>query len=249
MRFYVHRINKSLNPGTTKWVAELALRPLSLEFSKERRLVHKDGIFKMEESEKFTAILNQFFKAKENFVSYIRNGRITDELILSVIFLAKLDLYVRARIIDPDYSKADSRDIEDLRALIKLVRRKDFNAESKVYFNPTFGKGSMMVGGADADMIIDDTLIDIKVTKILKLERKYLNQLIGYYLLSLIGGVNNNVKDRPIKNIGIYFARHGLLWTIPLKALGTKKKFDEAKEWFTKSLKNDTQGDIKEFLF
>jgi hypothetical protein len=232
MRFYVCYINKKLKPEPSKWVAEIALGPLSHEFSKERKLVFKDGIFQLEESPTFTFILDEIVKAKDYCNSFQKNGKITDEVLSSAIFLAKLDLNVRARIVFPDYSKIEMEDLEDLRALMKIIRRRSFKADKKVYLNPTFGAGSMIVGGADADLIIDDTLIDVKVTKFLKLDREYLNQLIGYYLLSLIGGVNNNPKDPPIKNIGIYFARYGILWTIPLKALGTKKKFEEAKVWF-----------------
>ena len=88
------------------------------------------------------------------------------------------------------------------------------------------------MGGADADLIIDNTLIDIKTTKNLKLDRSHLNQVLGYYVLSLIGGINNNPNDRPIENIGLYFARHGELWTLPLHKFGDQRKFEEFKDWF-----------------
>jgi hypothetical protein len=89
-----------------------------------------------------------------------------------------------------------------------------------------------MVKGADADLILDNVLIDIKVTKHLKLEREHLNQIIGYYILSLIGGVNENPHDKPIDTIGIYFARYGALWVVPVKELGTAAQFEAFKEWF-----------------
>ncbi len=48
--------------------------------------------------------------------------------------------------------------------------------------NPTFS-GSKDVGGADADLIVGKTLIDIKSTKSARLRREDLYQLVGYTLL------------------------------------------------------------------
>ena len=138
----------------------------------------------------------------------------------------------RAGFIDENLDNYNNEDIKDLKSLISLVDHKKFQAKDKCYLNPTFGAGSILVGNADADLIIDKTLIDIKVTKNLKFDRRQLNQVLGYYLLSLIGGVNSNPNDRPIENIGIYFARHGELLTIPIVQFGDKQKFEFFKEWF-----------------
>lgn len=48
--------------------------------------------------------------------------------------------------------------------------------------NPTF-LGSSDVGGADADLIVDDRLIEIKTTKRKSLDRVTAYQLVGYLLL------------------------------------------------------------------
>src|SRR5690606_17537093 len=98
--------------------------------------------------------------------------------------------------------------------------------------NPTFGKGSSLVGGADADLIIDNTLIDIKSSKNLKLERGDLNQIIGYHLLSIIGGINGK-KTPKIKEIGIYFASYGHIWKMPLSDYYKPKDYEEFAEEFT----------------
>src|SRR5690606_2971587 len=144
----------------------------------------------------------------------------------------------------------NAEDINQLRAILSLVDKNNFTAKQKCYFNPTFGEGSMLVGGADADLIIDNTLIDIKATKHLKLERAHLNQVLGYYILSLIGGVNDNPNDRPIENIGLYFARHGELWILPVQKFGDKRKFEEFKDWFISYLSKGrmTLNDLKDLL-
>lgn len=48
--------------------------------------------------------------------------------------------------------------------------------------NPTFGEGSMMVGGADADLIVDGCLYEIKTTarKQRTPDRDWVYQVVGY---------------------------------------------------------------------
>lgn len=75
--------------------------------------------------------------------------------------------------------------------------------------NPTFA-GSGDVGGADADLIVNGCLIDIKTSISPKIEPKYLHQLAGYLLL--------DYDDKfHIESVAIYMARQGLLltWSVP----------------------------------
>lgn len=182
--------------------------------------------------DKQITLRNKFDNAKSNYAKFLQTGKITNELLANTLFLAKLDLYFRSGIIASDLFTENDLDIKDLRTLYSVLNISDFKFKKECFINPVFGRGSLMVGGADADIIIDHTLIEIKVTKHLKLEREYLNQLIGYYILSLIGGINNRSKTSKIKKIGIYFARHGFLWTVPLAEIGTPEKFESVKNWF-----------------
>jgi hypothetical protein len=152
--------------------------------------------------------------------------------------LAKLDAYFRAGVIDPNLSHDDGLDIKDLRKLMIIANESEyFKVDTSCYLNPNFGKGSVFVGGADADLIIDDTLIDLKVSKRLILDRNHLNQLIGYYILSIIGGINDAPDSRPIKNIGVYFARHGVLWKSPILSFSNETEVLKFKNWFIKYVK------------
>ena len=70
--------------------------------------------------------------------------------------------------------------------------------------NPNF-EGSFAVGGADADLIVDGTLIDIKSTIARKVDRNWLWQLMGYVLL--------DYSDRlEITGIGLYLVRQAILF-------------------------------------
>ena len=69
--------------------------------------------------------------------------------------------------------------------------------------NPKF-EGSPDVEGADADLIVDGTLIEIKTTKKREIKLDWLWQLLGYVLL--------DYSDRyRINGIGLYMARQGTL--------------------------------------
>lgn len=77
-----------------------------------------------------------------------------------------------------------------------------------VVLNPTF-TGSRDVGGADADLIVDGCLIDIKASVQPKIDPGWLRQLAGYALLDY-------TDERRIHSVGIYMARQGILLTWPL---------------------------------
>jgi hypothetical protein len=235
MRFYLQHYNKNKFFESDNWVADFAYNLLINKYnkSKDQKILTGFNRDKVIKTKDFLSSLNeQYEQSKKNYFEFIESGIIKDELIANTIFLAKLDVYVRAGIIDKNITEHNLEDIKDLKNLILLVDEKKFTATNSCYFNPTFGKGSKLVGGADADLIIDNTLIDIKVTKHLKLDREHLNQVLGYYILSLIGGVNGNLTNKPIENIGIYYARHGELWIIPLIKLGSIQKFEDFKDYF-----------------
>ena len=216
LRFTIQHCNKEKEIHCSGWVADIAYKQLEYSFAGEEQSTFK----------------KRYQRAKKNHDKFINTGKISNQLIADSLFLAKLDLYVRAGIIAADLFEENDLDIKDLKKLLAAINISDFLFRKKCFLNPTFGKGSAMVGGADADMILDDTLIEIKVTKHLKLEREHLNQLIGYYILALVGGINKVHQGSSIKRVGIYFARHGLLWTISLSEFGNSKKFEVFKTWF-----------------
>lgn len=235
LRFYLQHHNRNTFIQRTTWVADNSYNSLVKQLSTTKQKEIKTGFYRdkvFNTKDLLKILIVQYEQTKSNFSKYITNGLLTDDLINNTIFLAKLDAFHRAGIIDQNLDKHNKDDINDLYSLISIVDKNNFKVKNRCYFNPTFGEGSIIVGGADADLIIDNTLIDIKVTKHLKLERVYINQLLGYYILSLIGGINDNPKDRSIENIGLYFARHGKLWTVPILQFGDNMKFEKFKNWF-----------------
>jgi hypothetical protein len=151
--------------------------------------------------------------------------------------LGKLDCVRRRvdiRVILDDLYVVNQQDIQDLKNLSAILDPNQFKTSGEVFINPTFGLASFSVGGADADLIIDGLLIDVKVTKDFKFTLKYFRQLMGYYVLSVLNKKYEHGYDDAydIDRIGIYFARHGYLHVLNLQDIVNADTFPTFLEWF-----------------
>ena len=104
-------------------------------------------------------------------------------------------------------------DIEDLRNLINIVKINEFKSNYKCIVNSILNDKDNLVRGAICDIILDDKLIDIKTSMNLSIDEDTYYQIIGYYILSIIQGRHN------INEVGIYFARYGVLYLYKIKEL------------------------------
>ena len=107
----------------------------------------------------------------------------------------------------------------------------------KVILNPTFD-GSGGVGGADADLIVDGCLIDMKAIVKPSMGRQKLYQLLGYVLL--------DYSDQyRLKSAGFYFLRQGVIAKWPLNDLlgllseGKALPLEELRERFRQLVKEE----------
>ena len=132
----------------------------------------------------------------------------------------------------------DKKDIKDLRNLISLLhsKRNLFLSRKHCLLNLTFGEASKMIGGADADVVIDDIIIDIKTTINADFTRDQFNQILGYYLLNSIGGINGINKKVKINRIGIYSSRFGEMLLVPIKNIIEEDKMKNFLEWFKREI-------------
>jgi hypothetical protein len=231
MRFYL----KHLNPDavTKRWVAQLSIsHPLSPLLKNVIIDATTHEVIEFTETKDTKKAKHIIEKAKMVYSNYLSSGEVTDELIESALLLAQLDPIFRAGFVDENIGTIDEGDVADLRNLISIVNPEAFRAQELCMLNPTFGEGSRLVGGADADLLIDDALIDIKTTKSLKLNRDYFNQIIGYYILFKIGGVDNALHVPKVERIGIYYSRYGELYTIPIRTVLNEERLPLFIEWF-----------------
>ena len=164
---------------------------------------------------------------------YNESGKPTDQILASVLLLGQLDSVYHSGYVHKDMGVVDKRDVEDLKNLSSIVPLDEFKADSVCLLNPQFGQASQLVGGADADLVLDDSIIDIKTTKTCGFSRKMLNQLIGYYTLGRIGGIGEcSLDGREIRRIGVYFSRFGKMLLVDTSDVIEKRSFPAFVCWF-----------------
>lgn len=215
LRFFIQHLNPhTIDKGC--WVAEIAVDRLADDaklYTKGEKIVSR---------------------ARKDLASFLKKGQMSDVLIESALLLATLDPIFRAGLGHEAIGVAHKDDIQDLKNLIEAVDKNLFTAKNLCMINPNFGAASQLVGGADADLVMDDTIIDIKTTKKLTLERRALDQVLGYYVLHHISGVGELTPKPAITKVAIYFSRFGYLYTMPLSELVDSVTFPKFVQWFQK---------------
>jgi hypothetical protein len=227
-RFYLERLNpKALR---RPWIAEAGLAKLGKEC---QTITDTDtGETSFKDMNEFKVGRAAFNRARAAHDRYVASGKITDSLLKGVIGLAQLDVVFRSGFVDENLGIARREDIRDLRNLISLVKPRQFRAKRQCNLNPTFGVASRLVGGADADVLIDGTLIEIKTIKNFELDRDHFNQLIGYVVLHELNRRSRSRSGPRILKVAIYFARHAHLEVFDLRKLLNADTFPSFLQWF-----------------
>ncbi len=213
LRFYVQRLNPN-TIGGGHWIAEATIFGLL------------DNPPLLAKAQKIVA------QAKERVGSFLETGQMDDYLIESALLLGGLDPIFRAGCGHEYIGRVDAQDVINVRQLISIVDPTHFKAKDLCLVNPIFGPASHLVGGADADLVIDDVLIDIKTVQRLELKRDVFNQLIGYYTLHRIGGVGNLQPKPTITKVAVYFSRHAYLHVLDLEQIIDEDTYPDFVEWF-----------------
>ncbi len=172
-------------------------------------------------------------QAKHFHKQYLQTGILTNELLRSILLLAQIDPFFRARKLYEPFGVVDGQDVDDLRHLFAAIPFEHFLSQSVCLLDPTFGS-SNLVGGADVDLVLDQTMIDIKTTKFPQIKREYIDQLLGYYILYRLGGVTGMPERHMISELGIYFSRYGYMYTCPLEQFGSETTFMDFLPWFAR---------------
>jgi SNF2 family DNA or RNA helicase len=195
---------------TQRWVAEEAISMLGKRPGDERARARKVVL-----------------AARRNQREYLRSQEPAPELFTRLaedaLRLAKLDSLYRSGTLDPTFDEASSRDVRDLLHLIRAVPFEGpmgtLLREGGIRLNPTFGRYSGLVGGADADLIASTTLVDLKVTKFPDFTDLHLAQLLGYSILADRYRDAERRRFPSLSRVGLYFARHGVLSILDLGAV------------------------------
>ncbi len=230
----------------TRWVAELAAELLWRKTSSGEggwdllRVVPdpKDYQPPQEVGRRAHAVLEN---AKAALAGYLKTEAPSStqraELAAHAIRLAKLDEVFRSlRFLDPKFEASEPDDVADLLAMLAIVPFDALLHKRIMLLNPTFGESSQLVGGADADLIAGDLLVDFKVTKKPQMSSDDLDQLLGYYLLAR----NHRCLDPTFPEImraAFYFCRHAYLWVQNVAIWTAHPEFVETEGWFFRRAK------------
>ncbi len=231
-RLHVASINRNVSCRT--WVAESAVRKLE-EAIKDGRPVFAPEIKRSTRGllKRARAIAQV---GREEFERCILAREVSDGMLASALLLGQLDQYYRCGLLSREFGTANELDLADLRNLLTVLGgppSTNFMASKVCVLNPTFGEASALVGGADADLLIDDTLVELKTTKDLEFSADTFRQLMGYYTLSKIGQISGDVKPKPvIRNIAIYSSRYGVFHKIAVDTLINAETFPKFMLWF-----------------
>ncbi|MEW6106047.1 MAG: hypothetical protein AB1563_06755 [Bacillota bacterium] len=183
--------------------------------------------------------------AKRAVAAYVKRKRPSAttqaDLAGHAIRLARLDPVMRALRLDPQFEVVDPADVHDLLDMLALVPFDALLHPHEMRLNPTFGDASRLVGGADADLLTGDLLVDFKVTTAHEVPGRNLDQLLGYFLLARHRR-RTTAQWPEINRLGLYFCRHGYFWVMEASVWTEHPQFLDIKEWFLQRAKGSADG-------
>ena len=179
---------------------------------------------------------NGVARARQLYDAFIESRRFIHPLARAALFLAALDRAYRngPETVIARYLKGPLQaETDDCMSLVRAINREMITAKRRVALNPSFGEASSLVGGADADFVIDDTLVDIKTTKYFQITQAMVHQLVGYrILLAACEPDGSTAQGAPaITHGAIYFSRHATLERFRYLDLIDRQDFLRLAEW------------------
>ncbi|MBN2488736.1 MAG: hypothetical protein JXA98_06885 [Methanosarcinaceae archaeon] len=169
----------------------------------------------LKDEKKIKQLVTLLDSAQNSYHKYIKTGVVSEEMLQSCFFLAKIETSLNSKF-DSNLHLIDQKDIEDLKNLINTLSSEAFYFKDQCIIKPSLGV-TFHPNLTEVDLLVDDTIIDIKATIEPNLTRAIFRQLVIYFILYNFNGATKFTLERPINNfsvnkMGIYFARHGVLY-------------------------------------
>jgi len=198
-----------------------------------KSLVAERGLLYLKTSQEvkiYNLLEKKFNNSISDIISFVKGHSNIKEVVKATCYLARLEHIARSHMMPIDLESLlgveETEIINDLRKIIDIFNDKfmpHVTENSKVYFNPHFGKASVYCGGADADLYIDGVLYEFKTNKNLGYNWKEVAQVISYYYLKEIELDDNIFESQfiesDIKKISFYRARFGQFENIDVKKI------------------------------
>lgn len=160
--------------------------------------------------------------------------------------LAGLDTIVRSRRFEELEAPVDSAAVQELQLLYALTPWDTLRPREWGVLNPRFGIGSYLLAGADADVLMDGCLIDIKTVAKTAPHIRHIRQLVCYALIANRYGISRAPDGAKIDELAIYFTRAGYLHRFPLSACIAQEHHDLVLDHLVE--RGGQQGDLDRLL-
>jgi hypothetical protein len=225
VRLHAERVNRQ--PNTSTWLAVVGAEFASFE----------SPLMKL----RTQAWLHD---ARCRWQDYLERGVLTEPLLSACIRLGQLEHVYRAKRLGPkSFLPIEPADVEDMWGMAELAREQPWlTAEHRVLLNAKFCRWSKLIHGADCDLVVNDMIVELKTTKDTAISRRYLDQLIGYFILSRLDESSRFEREGVVTRLGIYFTRFGKLLSFSVDSLATAAQVDELTEVFRRRLDPGTSG-------
>lgn len=158
-------------------------------------------------------------RARELHDDYVAGRDVPEERVARCAqYLGAADLLFRIGDFNPNFQARDEVTAELLALGAAFDPLTALRPRGTVLLNPVLRAGDC-VEGADADLVVDATIIDIKTTQDVGVSPAHLRQLAGYAVLLAEGGAEVGLAAPwrgACDRVGVYFSRHGKLasWSL-----------------------------------
>lgn len=192
-----------------------------------------------EETELLFKNVEIIWKIRSNFINKVPVSE--KELLIGCLILANCEQMYRSKKIQNEQQDSlltiRNADYYDLKQLTKTNERvpRLFQSQKEIYMNPTFGDYSKIVGGADADYIMGNMLVDIKTSQYGSINQEYINQLLGYYFLSKF----DETFPCDIQQIGIFYPRYNKLAFCQISDIEQVVNLNQFSSYFKEIIEGD----------
>jgi hypothetical protein len=228
-RFELERTHKG-KVHRQPWVSELAFNSIRAQYATTPK-----GRKKKNPGEFFLRCESIFSMAQQSYSTYVSLADPTLDDTVNIarasIELARFDLAYRVGNTHLIGQKRRKTDVQDLVNLVKAITFLPANDTVEIYLNPSFGAGSDLLHGADADLIVGTTLLDIKTSVKSHVSSTYLDQLLGYFLLCRLRRALDETFP-VIAECGIYFSRQSHTVVFPTNVWTDRSDFRDFELWF-----------------
>lgn len=162
-----------------------------------------------EDLEKISSFKSQLENAEKIF-------QITPELFMMCVIL---ETYKRCGMFDLNLLKVSDDYYHECATILNLLLN-SIKINDSIILNPIFGCEEHMLKG-DGDFILNGSLIDIKTSKSIVVDKNARRQLLFYYLLNHRRDSLKSFKTKyPISKLYVYKARHGRCIEVPFNLRG-----------------------------